>query len=74
MSGARVYDGIVYYKQSTCQLIYDYDGHEDVVENVGWRTVTRLCYWAAVNNIEVVFEGEDGITADSQVEPEDNHG
>ena len=43
MSGARVYDGVVYYKQSTCQLIYDYDGHEDIVENIGWRTVTRLC-------------------------------
>jgi hypothetical protein len=59
MTEQRQYDGIVYYKQSTRQLIYDYDGHEDIIENVGWRTVPRLLVWAATENIEVVFDGED---------------
>jgi hypothetical protein len=55
----RVYDGIVYYKQSTRQLIYDYDGHEDILDNVGWRNLPRLLYWACENNVEVVFDGDD---------------
>lgn len=56
----RVYTGgIVYYKQSTRQLIYDYDGHEDILDNVGWRNVPRLLMWAVENDVEVVFAGPD---------------